>query len=215
MDTEITLEWLKDFSNTGLYVFLFFSAFLENLFPPWPGDTFIILSGFLAAQSKGNIYLCFLSSWLGSLGGAALMYYAGEALLTFFRNLHDKSSRFFLHRFLKPLFDTEKIEKVKYYFQRWGVFLVLFSRFSAGLRFFISIVAGISKMNFPLFLLCFSLGAMLWNALLLLGGWQLKENWNEILTWLQLYNTLIISILLVLLLVYLIHKRKKRKPQTP
>ena len=209
MNGEIIIAWLEKLPVLGIYVFLFFSSLMENLFPPWPGDTFIVLGGFLAAQGKGTLPFYFLSALLGNLAGAALMYYAGEHLITFFRYLHDKTQRVFLRRILKPLFQTEQIAKAKHYFQRWGVLWVLFSRFSAGVRFFVSIVAGMVRMNFLLFIFCFTLGLLAWNSLLLWGGWQLKANWNAMLAWLQLYNILVMGLLFALLLAWLLYKRRK------
>ena len=209
MNNEVIVKYLEELSPLGLYIFLFFSSFLENLFPPWPGDTFIVLSGFLAAQTKGSLPLYFLASLLGNAIGATLMYYAGEKIIVIFRNVHDKTQYFLLRRVLKPLCADEGIARAKYYFQKWGVFLVLFSRFSAGVRFFVSIVAGIVQMNFSLFLFCFAFGVIIWNSLLLWGGWQLKANWNEVIGWLQLYNTLVIIALFTFLFSYLLYKRKR------
>ena len=210
MNSEAIIAWLEGFSLIGLSIFLFFSSILENLFPPWPGDTFIVLGGFLASQDKDALPFYFLSTLLGNLTGAVLMYYTGEHLITFFRYLHDRTQRVFLRRILKPLFQTEQIAKAKHYFQRWGVLLVLFSRFSAGVRFFVSIVAGMVRMNFLLFILCFSLGVIAWNSLLLWGGWQLKANWNEMLAWLQLYNTVVMALLFALLLLWLFYKKRRK-----
>ena len=211
MDSEIIIKWLEELPLLGIYVFLFFSSLLENLFPPWPGDTFIVLGGFLAAQNKGTLSFYFLSTLLGNLAGAALMYYAGEHLIAFFRFLHDKTQQAWLRRILKPLFQTEQIKKAEHYFKKWGAVLVLFSRFSAGIRFFVSIAAGMVRMNFPLFIICFALGVLAWNSLLLWGGWQLKTSWNEMLAWLQLYNTLVMALILALLLLWLLYKKRKQK----
>ena len=207
MDSQSILLWLDQMPAMGIYIVLFFSSILENVFPPWPGDTLIVVSGFLAARGQGNIFICLGSIVLGNLTGASLMYFIGERVIDFFRHLHGKSKISFVRRALEPLIQIEGLNKAKNWFARWGIVLVLFSRFSAGIRFFVSIAAGIVHMRFVLFLICFTLGVLLWSGLLLYGGWLLKESWNEIIEWIKMYNVLFFALLFASIFVYFFWKK--------
>ncbi len=211
MDSEGLLCYLDQLPVIGIYIILFFSSILENLFPPWPGDTLIVLSGFLAARDQGNILICLITVTAGNIAGASLMYYLGGHVLVFFVHLNQKFKNRFFNRILMPLVSQKSIEKTKFWFQRWGIGLVLFSRFSAGIRFFVSVVAGIVGMNFSLFLLCFTIGVLFWSSLLLGGGWLLKENWNIIIHWMKIYNILIGTCIALFFLAWFLFQKRKNK----
>ena len=47
---EEMIAYVLTLPTVGMYWFLFVSTIIENLFPPWPGDTMIVLAGFLMAH---------------------------------------------------------------------------------------------------------------------------------------------------------------------
>ncbi len=200
MEIEHWQSILEDIPAWALYVFLAFSALVENLFPPWPGDTMTVLGGVLAAQGRGNIYLCFLSVFLGNIAGACFMYWAGRPMILFLQKVYHAKGKahVFWGFLLRPLCESEELEKTKERFRKWGLLFVLFSRFSAGIRFFVSIIAGMTSLPFLSFLLAFSAGLFLWNVPLLWGGLVLGANWTQFISWLKLYNGLVLALLLCL-----------------
>jgi membrane protein DedA with SNARE-associated domain len=88
----------------------------------------------------------------------------------------------------------------------------LISRFSAGIRFFVSIIAGISRMNLILFTITFSIGVLVWNSILIGGGYALGENWERILDWLRVYNIIVVAVLSLLVILFVIWRIRKRAP---
>ena len=58
-------------------------------------------------------------------------------------------------------------------FSRWGVRLVIFGRILPGLRTLVSVPAGLTRMNFGLFLGAAFGGALGWNTLLVGLGYTL------------------------------------------
>ncbi|WP_408605920.1 DedA family protein [Leptospira wolbachii] len=187
-----------------LWGFFCFSNFLENVFPPWPGDTVTVFSGFLASSpgSPLSFVSVVVATYLGNLLGALVMYFFGERILHFL-----KRSRF---PFLSALYQEENLHKTLVWFRRYEFVVVLLSRFSAGIRFFVSIVAGMSKMNVIKFVLLYSIAISLWCGLLLLGGSVLGANWNQIVVMLSYYNQVIGFIILCLFLYFLYQIKKKR-----
>ena len=57
-----------------LYLVLGVGAALENVVPPIPADTFVLLGGFLAARGGPDPWLVFLATWGGNVGSALLVY---------------------------------------------------------------------------------------------------------------------------------------------
>jgi membrane protein DedA with SNARE-associated domain len=203
--TEQILTLVSDLPAVGLHIFFFFAALIENLFPPWPGDTFIVFAGFLSAHHVVSLPAALISTGTGSLVGAWIMYLAGEKILHLARSAHSRLKPGLMQRMLSDFVSDEQMEKTQRWFLRWGAWLVVVSRFSAGIRYFVSIVAGLSKMNPVLFTVCFSLGVVVWNMLLLTGGRLLAENWRKMLEWLQIYNVAV-GALIGMILVFLIFR---------
>lgn len=187
-----------------LWVFFCFSNFLENIFPPWPGDTITVFSGFISSTQNAPIsfYSVVLATFLGNLLGALVMYYFGERFLLFLKRTKIP--------FLSSLYHEENLRKTLVWFRKYEIVVVLVSRFSAGIRFFVSIVAGMSKMNIIKFVVLYSIAISMWCGMLLFGGSFLGTNWNQIIVILSYYNQTIGLILLFLILYFLYQMLKKR-----
>lgn len=72
--------------------------------------------------------------------------------------------------------NTRHLGRTENWFQKWGVRLVLFGRIFPGVRTLVSIPAGITRMNFGVFLSASLTGAYLWNTLLVGVGYYLGFN---------------------------------------
>ncbi len=178
------------------YIIIFLSAFTENVVPPIPGDTVVILSAYLVGTGRLNFLEVYLATTLGSVAGFVTMYlvgkYAGVAFLA--------------TRPGKRLFREESLEKTRTWFRKWGYGVILANRFLSGTRSVISLFAGIFHLRLPLVIIYALISSMIWNALLLGGGLLLGRNWEVLGEWIATYN----KILLVLLggvILYFVVKR--------
>lgn len=198
---------MESLSPLSLWIFFCLSNALENLFPPWPGDTVTVFSGFISARERSPLSLTqvLFATYLGNLLGALLMYKFGERILNFI-----KRGKF---PFLNHLYEEENWQKTLLFFQKHEVLVILVSRFSAGIRFFVSIVAGITKMNIIKFGILYSIAISIWCGGLIFGGYTLGQNWEQILVILSVYNRIvgffIVSLLFFILLQILKKKRRK------
>jgi len=209
--TDEIINQLTGLPPSLLHLFFFAAALIENVFPPWPGDTFIVFAGFLSAHDVIGFTEALVSTGLGSVAGALIMYFAGEKILRFARSVHDRLGEGWFRRFLTDIISEKQMQKTEDWFSRWGAGLVLVSRFSAGVRFFVNVVAGIANMNLSLFVVCYSAGALVWNLLLLGGGRILAENWRQLLDWLQYYNIAVIAVIGILVGFFLFVRWRRRQ----
>ncbi len=69
--------------------------------------------------------------------------------------------------------NPRRVQHTENLFLRWGVQLVVFGRIFPGLRTLVSVPAGLSRMNFSLFLGAAFSGAFVWNTLLVGIGYTL------------------------------------------
>jgi len=214
LDGASILKFLGELPPFGVYVFLAVSSVIENVFPPWPGDTVTVIGGVVISQKATGFLESMIALIIGNLIGAWLMYFLGAALLNRIRSFHaGMKGQGFIKRFLEDFTSEKSMRKARYLFYKWGSYYVLFSRFSAGVRFFVSIIAGISRMKLAVFSFFFTLGVIIWNTILLGGGYYLGKEWERIMQWLRVYNYAVFALLAAgaALFFYIKHRRKERE----
>lgn len=205
------LEWVSLQNKALVWLFFFFSNLLENVFPPWPGDTITVFGGFFVAQTEdGNpsgfgMPGLWSSTVLGNLAGALVIYRFGHRFLSFVRHRN--------FPFKDELYSEEKIESTLSWFRRNSILVVLASRFSAGIRFFVSIVAGMVHMNPFVFSGLFTIAVVVWCGLLIFGGYSLGQNWELIMDYLAIYNRVVMIVILTGILAYFFYQKSKKKKQ--
>jgi membrane protein DedA with SNARE-associated domain len=200
-DIDKFLQLIASSSVLWLYLILFGSAALESLFPPYPGDTVIIVAGYLVGMGKLHFTGALLSSAAGSLTGASLLFLLGFS----------KGRSFFL-RGHYPFLSPEALKRVESWFQRHGRKVVLASRFLAGVRSVVAVSAGIGRMRYGLFVSLSLVSVLVWNGLLLLLGLELGQNWERVARWFRVYNGIIMALILLVILVWHLKRRGFFKP---
>ncbi len=192
--------------NHGLvaYLLIFGIGFLENVFPPIPGDTAVILSIFLIKRGTLTFTGVLVSVSLGGAAGFFTIYY-----LTARWGKNWALRQKWLH------FDEKRLEKTDRLFRRYGGFLILGHRFFSGFRTAIAFVAGLSSVNiWKMFVLSFA-GVFLWNSGLLYLGTAIFKNHKLLLQNLKAYNeaVAIFLIFLISLITAIYFLRRKRRVQ--
>lgn len=181
------------------YIGIFFLMFLESTVFPIPSEVVMIPAGYLAHKGEMNIYIVIFLGTFGSLCGALFNYYFA---LKFGRKFLLKYGKYF---FVSP----ESIEKTEKFFKNHGHISTFSGRLIPGLRHYISLPAGLAKMN--LFVFCFytTLGAFLWVTILTLLGYYLGDNQELVKEYLRY---LIIALLFTLAIIgFWYYKRVKNK----
>ena len=148
------------------YAGIFVMMFLESSFFPFPSEVAMIPAGYLAHKGEMSLVLAFISGTLGSLLGAIFNYY----LCYFFgREIVLKYGKF-------VGITHEKMDKFEAFFNKHGEISTFNSRLIPGIRQYISLPAGLAKMNIFRFCLFTTLGAGIWCAVLLGVGYFLGSN---------------------------------------
>ena len=198
------LIYLNNQPPGWVYFFLFMGAFLENVVPPIPGDTLIVFGAYLAGIGVIQVWPAYIAMYVGSAMGCLLVY--GMAYV--------KGRDFFL-RLERRFFDESKIEVAEIWFEKYGIRIVIFTRFLPTVRAFVGIVAGIIRMNPVRMTLYVAIGVFLWNSLLVYFGLMVGENWQLVVTVLRTYNKVVITLVLVVGGAYYGWKYWKRRKSEP
>lgn len=202
-------EFIINIMNSYGYIGVFLLILIENIFPPIPSELILLFGGFMTTYTKLNIIGMIISSTLGSLIGALLLYKIG----TIFSKEKLKiliSGK--LGRVLK--LKNSDIDNANKWFTNEGKKTVFFGRFIPLIRSIISIPAGINKMNISKFITYTLLGSVIWNLVLIILGHIVGRNWKAILKIFKLYSRfslLLLFILLIILITKLYKNKSKEK----
>lgn len=197
--------------NFLLYFLLGLSAFVENIFPPIPGDTITAFGAFLVGARRLDFMGVYLSTTLGSLAGFMSLFWIGNLL----------GRKFFIERDYR-LFSAENIIQAEKWFRKYGYFLILLNRFFPGIRSIISLAGGISKLGTVRVALLALISAGAWNLIWIAIGYSLGNNWETVKekmgTILFQYNLSFLALAAVAVLIFLlriIRKRRKAEKRGP
>ena len=196
------LESIINTINSFGYIGIAFLMALENVFPPIPSELIMPLAGFTASQGKLEFFPVVIAGTIGSVLGASPWYFLGRYWgLKRTKKIADKYGKWLT-------VSGEDVEKAKLWFDRRGYIATGVGRLVPGIRTYISIPAGISKMPLLPFLIYSTIGSFIWVALLTYGGYILGENYEKVSVYLKPV-TIIVSILLLAFSIYWIIKRRK------
>ncbi len=181
------------------YIGIFIMMFLESSFFPFPSEVVMIPAGYLAYKGEMNMYLVILFGILGSLAGSLFNYY-----------LAVKFGRKFLIKYGKYFFIKEEtIVRMEEFFKNHGHISTFSGRLIPVVRQYISLPAGLARMNLFVFSLYTSLGAGIWVIILAILGYYLGDNEGLIKEYLRY---IIVAILIALVvLAFLYYKKLKTK----
>ncbi len=172
-----------------VYVVVFAIAYIENVFPPSPSDTVIVVAGSLVGLGRVGFVETLLIATLGSTLGFVTTYKVGHWFGA--RILEQGKIKFI------PL---EAVKKVEDWFQKYGYWIIVANRFLSGTRAVVSFFAGMSELNLmKTTVLCF-VSALVWNAILITGGFYVGRNLEELVS---TYSIIITGILVAGVLIWL------------
>jgi membrane protein DedA with SNARE-associated domain len=159
---------------------LFLGSLVEYVFPPFPGDTLVVLGAWYAVNGTISWPVAFGATTSGAVLGAWIDYRVGVALG---RALERGAAR------RGPL-TLEHVRRVEAGYARWGEWFLLANRFLPGVRAFLFVGAGAARLPVGKVLLWGGISAAAWNALLLVAGAFLVKNVDEFVGLLERYTAL-------------------------
>ncbi|RJS59414.1 DedA family protein [Bacillus sp. PK3_68] len=197
-------NWLIGIMNEYGYMGIVLLIALENIFPPIPSEIILTFGGFMTTTSELSITGVIISSTVGSVIGALVLYFIGLQLnVPRLEKIVNKWGHILR-------VTTKDVHRADAWFDKYGAWTVFFCRFVPLIRSLISIPAGMSNMNIGLFLLFTTLGTLIWNTVLVNLGASVGASWEVIVQNIGIYSK-VIYVLLFLLLVFCLFIVIKRK----
>lgn len=198
--------WVENVVDDVGAVGLAFVMFLENVFPPIPSEIVLPLAGFYVEDGRLGFVEALIGATVGATAGALLLYaigrYGGMPLVLRYK------------RFLRV--SEAEIERADAWFDRYGDWIVFFSRMVPIIRSIVSVPAGMSEMPIIRFTLLTAAGATVWNTALIGAGYALGGNYEEVESVVGPLSRVIL-VLLVLAAGYVGYRwlRRRRRARGP
>jgi len=177
------LQFVIPLIKTYGYPVIAIGILLECMGVPFPGETVLILGAVSAAQGHMSIAAVILLAAAAAIMGDNFGYWIGRKLG---RNFI--FTRLEKMRLLKP----HHIKRAENAFLRYGSATIFIGRFTAILRTYSALLAGIFEVPYPVFLGFNVAGGIAWATVMGLLGFTLGKN-------LSLLNSIIVNIQLVVL----------------
>ncbi|MCH1626311.1 DedA family protein [Ferdinandcohnia quinoae] len=200
-------NWITDFMEQFGYFGIFLMIALENVFPPIPSEVILTFGGVMTTTTNLTIPGVIIAATFGSVVGAIILYGIGRLLdVERLEKIIDRWGH--ILRVTK-----EDIHKADAWFDKYGYWTVFFCRMIPLIRSLISIPAGMSNMNFGLFLLFTTIGTLIWNIILVVVGAAVGENWTTIVHYMDIYSNITYAIIAaaVIIFIVLFYKSKRKK----
>jgi membrane protein DedA with SNARE-associated domain len=187
-----------------------FAMAIESACIPLPSEVTMPLAGWMLVQAQGlpPMHLfwagfwgavgCTIGSvityWIGALGGRPLVLKYGRYV---FVAAHD-------------------LERADRWFSRYGEHAAFFSRLLPVVRTFISLPAGVARMNFLRFTVLSFVGSFLWCVALAGAGYVFGQHWRAVREFMRPFDIPIAIALLVLVAWYVRrHLQRARRESQP
>jgi len=200
-------NWITEFMSEFGYFGVLLLIMLENIFPPIPSEVILTFGGFMTTYSVMTPIGVITAATVGSVVGAMVLYSIG--LLVDVKRMEKIVDRW--GGFLR--LTRKDIRHADAWFDKYGPWTVLFCRLIPLIRSLISIPAGMSGMNFPLFVLLTTIGSLVWNIILVSLGVAVGDNWESIVKYMDVYSNIAYVLLVmsgIAAVIWYIRFRRKR-----
>lgn len=176
---------------------------LENAGVPVPGETVLLLAGFLTFsqhhfQLPWVIAVGVAAATFGDNAGYLIGYYGGRPLLERYR-------RFFL-------ISKAHIAQGERLFEEHGPVTVFFARFVFGMRIITGPLAGVLRMHWKKFALFNFLGAAAWVTAVAAAGYFFGRQWQSLVRWVGEVDILIALIVAMIIMAIVWRARQSQTP---
>jgi membrane protein DedA with SNARE-associated domain len=169
---------------------------IESACIPFPSELIMPLAGWMLIEAKSlPVSFVFAAGAYGALGntiGSVVAYYVG---MWAGRPLLNKYGRYIL-------ISRHDLDLADRWFSRSGSWTVFVSRLLPVIRTYISLPAGIARMNIVKFLAYTFTGSFLWSTGLAYGGYQMGEHWEKLRDAMRPFDPLFIAIVVILIGLY-------------
>jgi membrane protein DedA with SNARE-associated domain len=181
---------------------------VESACIPFPSELIMPLAGWMLIKDQSlPAVFSLVAGVYGALGntiGSVIAYYAG---MLAGRPLLNRYGRYIL-------ISQHDLDVADRWFSRSGGWTVFISRILPVVRTYISLPAGIARMNIIKFLIYTFTGSFIWSTGLAYGGYLLGEHWEQLRNVMRPFDPVIIAVIIALVAFYIYRHVKHFKNES-
>ena len=186
---QALIDYLLALPTPLAYALIAAGSALENIFPPVPSDTFVVLGAVLADRGSLRTVPVLLCAWTANTGGAMLVFGLARR----------RGSGAFETRWGRRLLRPHQFRRLDRFYRRHGLWAIFFARCLPVLRVIVPTFAGFTGLG-PVRVLAPVLAAsLIWNSLLVAGGLFASRNVARLLELLGRVNVWLLVVAAVVM----------------
>jgi membrane protein DedA with SNARE-associated domain len=180
------------------YPLVFFFIMGESTGIPMPGETTVLIAAGAAGAGKSfNIWYVFLCSSAGAVAGGMAGYWIGR------RGGRKLLLKLSGNRWFKP----SHLEKAEMFFAKHGASAVFFGRSLSYLRVLTALMAGVSHMNYPRFIVYNALSGVIWAGVVSFIGYKFGQHLDLVEKLIRAFGRgTLIAVIIVAVLYFIAYK---------
>ena len=191
------LHWICLYGYEGIFFLLMFGI----IGVPIPDEVLLTFSGYLVFKGQLALAPTIASAFLGSICGVSVSYGIGRT-----------GGSFLVRKYGSRLHVTqEEIDRVHEWLEhtgKWGLFI---GYFIPGVRHLTALVAGTSRLRYPVFAAYAYAGGLFWSSTFISTGFFLGKEWMGISASIHRWILIAVTVGGCMLLVYYLLRRKIHK----
>lgn len=189
---QILIPYLEHLYLTIGYAGVAVAMAVESAGIPLPSEVILPMAGWMVARGAFNFWAATVAATVGGVVGSCIAYavgaYGGRPLIrTYGRYV---------------LISEHDLDVADRWFSQRGEVAIFLSRLLPVIRTFISLPAGIARMNFGRFVLYTTLGSLPWSIALIYAGKLLGDNWVAVRVVLQKFDYVFGALIIVAIAYY-------------
>lgn len=166
---------------------------------PVASEVTMPFGGYLVSIGRLTFWGVVLWGTVGGTVGSLISYYIGLY-----------GGRPFLDRYGRYLGATpSRLALAEHWFAHYDLWTVFFTRLLPVIRTFISLPAGVARVNILIFTLYTFAGTLIWSILLTYVGLTLGRNWETISPWFHRFDLALLFVVILLLVWWVWSHRAK------
>ncbi|MCL4478003.1 MAG: DedA family protein [Deltaproteobacteria bacterium] len=190
----IIISTISTFGYGGIIILMA----IESACIPLPSEIILPFAGYLVFIQKFQLFYVAVAGAFGCVIGSIIAYAAG---IYGGRPLIEKYGKYIL-------ISRHDLDMTDRWFNKHGNITVFTGRLLPVIRTFISLPAGISRMNFFKFIFYTFTGSLIWSFLIAWIGFKLGQKWDTLGPYFHRFDYLILAAGIVLFTMYLVRHIK-------
>ena len=184
---EFLAAIVKNIVDATGYMGVGIAMAIESACIPLPSEIIMPFAGCLVAEGKFSMFWVVFAGTLGNLIGSIIAYWVGAI-----------GGRRFIMKYGRYILITHHdVDVAERWFNKYGEWAIFVTRNMPVIRTFISLPAGIAKMDFFKFCLYTTIGSIPWNCGLTYLGMKFGEKYHSLVSPIFHKFDMLIGILLV------------------